>query len=460
MLKKISLIFVALLFILCKTSWGAYPTAQLHYTFGAPEPIDDYNKGVIFSPVTDEEKEFPMVVFLHGYYNWESNMYLEYKELGKYLAAQGYLFVSIKWDAADYAQQQWDHILHERVNASIMQHLTYLMEPSSPIYDQWDGTYALAGHSRGGAAALTHAQACKDKYGGLEALVSLAAAPASVDFTEHREWRELPSYLGVYGSADQDVDGKLDEKSAVRRSSFALYDQIQQSTKHHLYVQGLNHCSFMDERLDDKAMACDVDAKRRSLVFKYVGEFLNWQLVKKDASAKYFTDKVRFGGYKDIACFQQHYAKNSTNIKGKLSFRKKLSQPLYKHSYHKAQNIAAVKGLTTLETSIDTDLMQENTRLSFRLGLMPTSHQKPTINLIIYDKGRAHTYEISKGTELCFPDQVNEAGLAFLQEYDIDLTQFQQTHKYFDGVDKIVLEVSSDRASYLIDPMMRFSKQD
>ncbi|WP_455714346.1 poly(ethylene terephthalate) hydrolase family protein [Anaerosporobacter sp.] len=109
--------------------------------------------GKVWYPTT--EKDCPVLFIVHGNHNYTTDSYLGYDYLGKYLASNGYVVVSVNENSCNQLGNENDGraiLLLE----NIKQVLKYNKDKTNPLYQKIDEeNIAIAGHSRGGECVST-----------------------------------------------------------------------------------------------------------------------------------------------------------------------------------------------------------------------------------------------------------------------------------------------------------------
>jgi len=206
--------------------------------------------GRVWFPVN--EKNCPVIFMIHGNHTYTTQSYLGYDYLGKYLASNGYVVISIDENACNSLEKENDAraiLLLENIKFILQQN----KEEKSVIFDKMDeNQIGLAGHSRGGeAVALAYLFNDYNQYPENGAIPFqyhfqirsiLAIAPCVDQYTpaQHEVAIQDVNYLMIQGANDHDVSKTMGEKQ-YQNISFSGEGDYQ---KLMLYVARANHGQF------------------------------------------------------------------------------------------------------------------------------------------------------------------------------------------------------------------------
>jgi hypothetical protein len=209
-------------------------------------------KGQIWYPVG--QTNCPVLFFVHGNHSAKTESYLGYEYLGKYLASNGYVFVSVDENIINDLSEGNDKraiLFLENMKAL----LTENADKSSPIYNLIDpDRIAIGGHSRGGEMVAT-----AYLFNGLDAYPDdgnhsfnyhfnisglVAVAPVVDQYAPAQHPVEIcdVNYLLLHGSNDQDVSSMMGEKQ-YNNVTFTE-DSKSFHLKSSVYILGANHGQF------------------------------------------------------------------------------------------------------------------------------------------------------------------------------------------------------------------------
>lgn len=177
-------------------------------------------KGKIYLPVGMEN--VPLLLFVHGNHNMIADNMGGYDYLGRFLASQGYAFVTVDHSIFNAYMGAGTGNENDARALSLLEHANRLKKenelPDSPLYNRFDfSKLVLGGHSRGGEAAATAAYFNQNDFlvddgfyslpEKLEIAGVLAVAPTYGQYLPSDHSVELShlSYLVLQGTHDQDV---------------------------------------------------------------------------------------------------------------------------------------------------------------------------------------------------------------------------------------------------------------
>ena len=202
-------------------------------------------------------KDCPILFLVHGNHNLTTDSYEGYDYLGKYLAARGYVVVSVDENACNWCifgnlrgeNDGRAYLLLENVR----QVLSYSRDRDNPLFGMVDETrIALAGHSRGGEAAATAARFCTlDRYPsngnirfhwnfGIRSIIAIAPTSDQYQPAGHDVLLEDVNYLLLQGANDQDVSVFM----GARQYENVCFSGRGDWCKSSLYIAGANHGQF------------------------------------------------------------------------------------------------------------------------------------------------------------------------------------------------------------------------
>ncbi len=206
--------------------------------------------GRVWYPV--KEKDCPVIFMIHGNHTYTTQSYLGYDYLGKYLASNGYVVVSIDENACNSLEKENDAraiLLLENIKFILQQN----KEEKSMLFEKIDKQQiGLAGHSRGGeAVALAYLFNDYNQYPENGAIPFhyhfqirsiLAIAPCVDQYTpaQHEVAIHDVNYLMIQGANDHDVSRTMGEKQ-YQNISFSGEGNYLKSM---LYVARANHGQF------------------------------------------------------------------------------------------------------------------------------------------------------------------------------------------------------------------------
>ena len=172
-------------------------------------------RGEIWYP--KEVGHCPTLFIVHGNHDYREESYLGYQYLGEYLAAYGYVVVSVDENACNFLNNENDAraiLLLENI-ATVLE---YNNAPNNLIYQKIDEErLALAGHSRGGEAIsiayLFNQEAVNPNNGtmhlnyhfNIKGLIAIAPTIDQYKPTNKSVVLEDVNYLIIHGSNDQDL---------------------------------------------------------------------------------------------------------------------------------------------------------------------------------------------------------------------------------------------------------------
>lgn len=212
-------------------------------------------RGRIFLP--KGKNKVPFILFVHGNHTMVEDNMGGYNYLGKFLASQGYGFVSIDQSVFNGYMGKGTGNENDARALSLLLHGEKLLEESkrkaSPLYNRLSqDKLILGGHSRGGEAAaiaahFNHLQYLPDegKEKKMEALPIkgvLAVAPTYGQYLPSNRPVELEdvSYLLLHGTHDQDVNSM----QGLDQYRYLTFTGQKGNFKAQVLVAGANHGLF------------------------------------------------------------------------------------------------------------------------------------------------------------------------------------------------------------------------
>lgn len=207
-------------------------------------------RGKIWYP--KEVGHCPTLFIVHGNHDYREESYLGYQYLGEYLAAYGYVVVSVDENACNFLNNENDAraiLLLENI-ATVLE---YNNTPNNLIYQKIDEErLALAGHSRGGEAIsiayLFNHEAVNPNNGtmhlnyhfNIKGLIAIAPTIDQYKPTNKSVVLEDVNYLIIHGSNDQDLYNFSGMKQYKNIHFTGKGDYIKSA----LYCAGCNHGQF------------------------------------------------------------------------------------------------------------------------------------------------------------------------------------------------------------------------
>lgn len=202
-----------------------------------------------------EEGSYPILFIIHGNANMVKQSYLGYDYLGKYLAREGYIVVSVNENWCNYYMGLGFHDENDARAVLLLENMKEVLRwnqiSDNPLYQKISSDQvAIAGHSRGGEAV-----AIANEFNSLSFYPDdanqrfdyhfpiktvFAIAPTSNQYNP--SGRTVPiknvNYFLVHGSWDQDVTSMM---GMNQYNHVELADGCQ---KAYLYIAGANHGQF------------------------------------------------------------------------------------------------------------------------------------------------------------------------------------------------------------------------
>lgn len=262
----------------------------------------------------ENASDCPILFIAHGNHIIDVPSYLGYEYLGKYLASNGYVVVSVDENAVNCLSNEND----ARAILFLENMKTILNENSksdSPLYGKMNPEkIAIAGHSRGGEmVALTYLLNDLDRYpdnGNIKLdyhfLISsiIAIAPTVDQYmpADHNVSISDVNYLLIQGSNDHDVTTMMGEKqyhNITFTENSAYY-------KASVYILGANHGQFnsrwgrydLNEGLSGFLNTANFisDTDQQKIAKAYIRTFLDDTLFGKKDYADLFVDENLYRG--------------------------------------------------------------------------------------------------------------------------------------------------------------------
>lgn len=280
-------------------------------------------RGQIWYP--KEVNNCPTLFIVHGNHDYREESYLGYRYLGEYLAAYGYVVVSIDENACNFLNNENDAraiLLLENIAAV----LEYNKQPNYLIYQKIDATrLALAGHSRGGEAIsiayLFNNESVNPNNGemhlnyhfDIQGLIAIAPTIDQYKPTNKSVVLEDVNYLIIHGSNDQD----LYNFSGMKQYKNIHFTGKGEYIKTALYCAGCNHGQFnsrwglydqtglYSRVLNVKNFVSEADQQRIAEIF--IKTFLDCSLRKETTHIKLLEDYHRYKAYLPRTLYVQSY---------------------------------------------------------------------------------------------------------------------------------------------------------
>ena len=263
---------------------------------------------------------FPLVLIVHGNHSMEFFSDPGYAYLGKLLASQGFIVVSVDENFLNSSLDDFVNPFVQRQgeeNAArgwmLLEHLAlwraWSQDPKHPLYGKVDmDRIALVGHSRGGEAVATanafntlshdpdDATLPFDFHFKLAAIAAIAPVDGQY---KPRAWptpMRDTNYFTIQGSMDGDVTSFMGSSQYAR----AGFSGAAKAFKASVYVRGANHGQFNTSwgRFDDglpfkllfDARPIMDPAAQRRIAAVYLSAFLQQTLQGKDSYRPLFED--------------------------------------------------------------------------------------------------------------------------------------------------------------------------
>jgi hypothetical protein len=212
-------------------------------------------KGVIYLPTG--KTSCPTLVIVHGNHAADEPSYLGYDYLGRYLASNGYVVVSVDESICNDLGVMNDSraiLLLENIKAILGEN----NNASSPLYGAIDPRrLAIAGHSRGGESVATaylfneldaypeDGNLKFDYHFDISAVIAIAPTVDQYMPASHAVKISDVNYLLIHGANDQDVIRNMGEKQYNNVTFTGGGDRL--FRKASVYIMGANHGQFNTE---------------------------------------------------------------------------------------------------------------------------------------------------------------------------------------------------------------------
>lgn len=212
-------------------------------------------KGEIYLP--KGQKDCPTLFIVHGAHDADAPSYLGYEYLGRYLASNGYVVVSVDENICNDLGVMNDSraiILLENMEALLNEN----NNSSSPLYGYIDThSLAIAGHSRGGESVATaylfNGLNAYPEDGNLKfnyhfdisAVIAIAPTVDQYMPVNHAVKISDVNYLLIHGANDQDVSLVMGEKQYNNVTFTTDGDRLHRKAL--VYILGANHGQFNTE---------------------------------------------------------------------------------------------------------------------------------------------------------------------------------------------------------------------
>lgn len=283
--------------------------------------------GKVWYPVS--EQECPVLFIVHGNHNYTTDSYLGYDYLGKYLASNGYVVVSVNENSCNELSNENDAraiLLLE----NIKQVLKYNQDKTNPLYGKIDEeNIAIAGHSRGGECVSTaylfneydvypdNGNIKFDYNFSIKSIISIAPTADQYMPAQHEVSISDVNYLLIHGTNDQDVLSVMGNK-LYKNTTFSGEGNYFKSV---LYVAGANHGQFNSEWgrydvgfpnhffLNVKNLISTQDQKEILKIFTKI--FLDVTLKGDETNKELFSNYQAYEKYLPETVYQQMYQDSS-----------------------------------------------------------------------------------------------------------------------------------------------------
>ena len=209
-------------------------------------------KGQIWYP--EGLSDCPALFFVHGNHDSDVPSYLGYEYLGKYLASNGYVVISVDENIINELGEGNDKralLLLDNMKAILSEN----KKDGSPIKGLIDtDLVAIGGHSRGGEMAPTaylfngldtypeDGNVKMDYHFDIKSIVAIAPCVDQYRPVSHSVEISDVNYLLIHGSNDQDVSSMMGEKQ-YNNLTFSG-DSGDKYLKSEVYILGANHGQF------------------------------------------------------------------------------------------------------------------------------------------------------------------------------------------------------------------------
>ena len=283
--------------------------------------------GKVWYPVNKQES--PVLFIVHGNHNYTTESYLGYDYLGKYLASNGYVVVSVNENSCNELSNENDAraiLLLE----NIKQVLKYNQDKTNPLYGKIDEeNIAIAGHSRGGECVSTaylfneydvypdNGNIKLDYNFSIKSIIAIAPTADQYMPAQHEVSISDVNYLLIHGTNDQDVLSAMGNK-LYKNTTFSGEGNYFKSV---LYVAGANHGQFNSEWgrydvgfpnhffLNVKNLISTQEQKEILKIFTKI--FLDVTLKGDETNKELFSNYLAYEKYLPETVYQQMYQDSS-----------------------------------------------------------------------------------------------------------------------------------------------------
>ncbi len=283
--------------------------------------------GKVWYPVNKQES--PVLFIVHGNHNYTTESYLGYDYLGKYLASNGYVVVSVNENSCNELSNENDAraiLLLE----NIKQVLKYNQDKTNPLYGKIDEeNIAIAGHSRGGECVSTaylfneydvypdNGNIKLDYNFSIKSIIAIAPTADQYMPAQHEVSISDVNYLLIHGTNDQDVLSVMGNK-LYKNTTFSGEGNYFKSV---LYVAGANHGQFNSEWgrydvgfpnhffLNVKNLISTQEQKEILKIFTKI--FLDVTLKGDETNKELFSNYLAYEKYLPETVYQQMYQDSS-----------------------------------------------------------------------------------------------------------------------------------------------------
>ena len=281
----------------------------------------------VWYPVIKQES--PVLLIVHGNHNYTTESYLGYDYLGKYLASNGYVVVSVNENSCNELSNENDAraiLLLE----NIKQVLKYNQDKTNPLYGKIDEeNIAIAGHSRGGECVSTaylfneydvypdNGNIKLDYNFSIKSIIAIAPTADQYMPAQHEVSISDVNYLLIHGTNDQDVLSVMGNK-LYKNTTFSGEGNYFKSV---LYVAGANHGQFNSEWgrydvgfpnhffLNVKNLISTQEQKEILKIFTKI--FLDVTLKGDETNKELFSNYLAYEKYLPETVYQQMYQDSS-----------------------------------------------------------------------------------------------------------------------------------------------------
>ena len=211
--------------------------------------------GEIYCPKA--QTDCPTLIIVHGAHTSADPSYLGYEYLGRYLASNGYVVISVDENIINDLNTTNDIraiVMLENIKAILKEN----EDLQSPIYGKIDASkLAIAGHSRGGESVATvylfngldtypeDGNRKFDYHFDISAIIAIAPTVDQYMPVNHAVKISDVDYLIIHGSNDQDVTSVMGEKQYNNVTFSKSGDRT--FRKASVYIMGANHGQFNSE---------------------------------------------------------------------------------------------------------------------------------------------------------------------------------------------------------------------